>query len=75
MQARKRGCVLALALVLASAGCSRPDPLPKMQPKLEVGDAMIVPGAGAEGRWSVGPLFSLQDGSLVLGDTKFSLRS
>ena len=75
MQVRKRVDVLALALILASAGCSRPEPLPKTQPKLHVGDAMIVSGAGTEGRWSVGPLFSLQDGSLVLGDLKLSHRS
>ena len=42
---------------------------------VEVGDSRVVPRAAAEGRWSVGPLFSLQDGQVILGDSKFSLRS
>lgn len=75
MQARKGVPGLALVLFLACGGCSGPNPAPRSQPVVEVGDSRVVPRAAAEGRWSVGPLFSLQDGQVILGDSKFSLRS
>ena len=75
MQARKGVPGLALVLFLACGGCSGPKPAPRSQPVVEVGDSRVVPRAAAEGRWSVGPLFSLQDGQVILGDSKFSLRS
>ena len=75
MQARKGVPGLALVLFLACGGCSGPNPAPRSQPVVEVGDSRVVPRAAAEGRWSAGPLFSLQDGQVILGDSKFSLRS
>ena len=75
MQARKGVPGLALVLFLACGGCSGPKPAPRSQPVVKVGESRVVPKAAAEGRWSVGPLFSLQDGQVILGDLKFSLRS
>lgn len=75
MQARKGVPGLALVLFLACGGCSGPEPPPRSEPVVEVGAGRIVPRAAAEGRWSVGPLLSLQDGTLVLGDTGFSHRT
>ena len=75
MQARKGVSGSALVLLLAGGGCSGPEPPTRSRPVVEVGDSRVVPGAAAEGRWSVGPLLALQDGTLVLGDSGFSLRS
>ena len=75
MQARKGVPGLTLVLILVWGGCSGPNPPVRSQPLVEVGDSRVVPRAAAEGRWSVGPLLSLQDGALVLGDSGFSHRS